>query len=414
MVSRRSFLQAAGLAAVGSATALAGCSSSCPDSGAPTPSTVLTPDSTPVAADLGVTTDWPTFHHDAANTGYATDATPPSDPALSWRAAVPSDGRPSAPVVANGAVYVRDGVGGLHALDVTDGTERWTVETTRAPETWFAGGGSPTAHGGHVFVAGRDGVFAVDAADGTVAWSDSLAATDSAVVAGGSVFVPTDGALAAYDAATGERRWRVSDFDGPVSRPAVAAGTVFAVGSDLVALASADGVEQWRRTVGASPTDLGFPVVADGSVFVGTYEGLVAYAPESGEVQWRFERGSGRGFTPPVVTPESLYTVEQPGEGPAAVYALDPDTGEPRPRWCSWIGEGAVGAATDDRVFAEVPAPDEADVSGREVQTFRSDTGAATWQFRASEWVGAPAVVDGAVVFTTGRGDVCAVGGDQQ
>ncbi|MFC7166691.1 hypothetical protein [Halospeciosus flavus] len=96
------------------------------------------------------------------------------------------------------------------------------------------------------------------------------------------------------------------------------------------------------------------------------------------------------------------------------MYALDPDTGEPRPRWCSWIGEGAVGAATDDRVFAEVPAPDEADVSGREVQTFRSDTGAATWQFRASEWVGAPAVVDGAVVFTTGRGDVCAVGGDQQ
>ncbi|MFC7166690.1 PQQ-binding-like beta-propeller repeat protein [Halospeciosus flavus] len=249
MVSRRSFLQAAGLAAVGSATALAGCSSSCPDSGAPTPSTVLTPDSTPVAADLGVTTDWPTFHHDAANTGYATDATPPSDPALSWRAAVPSDGRPSAPVVANGAVYVRDGVGGLHALDVTDGTERWTVETTRAPETWFAGGGSPTAHGGHVFVAGRDGVFAVDAADGTVAWSDSLAATDSAVVAGGSVFVPTDGALAAYDAATGERRWRVSDFDGPVSRPAVAAGTVFAVGSDLVALPARTG---WSSGAGRS------------------------------------------------------------------------------------------------------------------------------------------------------------------
>ncbi|MFB6169796.1 MAG: PQQ-binding-like beta-propeller repeat protein [Haloarculaceae archaeon] len=397
--SRRDLLRA-GAAAL--PLALAGCSSSCPDDDPPDPSTVLDTSDDPAGAlaASAVRAPWPTYRHDAHNTGFGADTRPPGEsPALAWRttvAAGPTDpdvgGLPSAPTLADGTLYVVAGDGTLHALDARDGTERWQVEATPAHQ-------APTVADGTVVVAGEDGVVVVDVAAERVRWRADLAATASAVTGDGRAFVPVDDALVALDSA-GDEDWRAT-FDGPVTRPAVVGETVLAAGARVRALDTSDGTERWQGGPGGVSA---FPVV-DGErelVYFGTYDGLYAFDLATGEQAWLFERGSGRGFDSPVVAPGTLYAMELVGEGPDAVYALDPDTGDPEPRWCSWLGEGTVSAAGPDTVLVETQHGD--------LQSFERETGDATWQLQGNGRTRAPALGAGAAFVTTTDGTVCALG----
>lgn len=378
---------------------LAGCTSSCPDGDGPTPETVVRPGDDPAGA-VAPGTDWLSLRHDPRNTGYGSDAVVPTDAVLAWRTDVPAAGAgtPAGPVLAD-SLYVVDGDGTLRALDPADGRERWTADVTPAV-------GPPTVADGLVVVAGPDGVHAVDVAEHAVRWRDEgLAATAPATVGDGRAFVPGEGTLVALDAASGERLWTAS-FDGPVTRPALADGTVLAAGSQVYALDTADGRERWVGGAG----DASLPVVADGTVYVGTFEGLHAFGLDAGDRRWQFSRGDGRGFGAPVVTPDTLYAVELLGEGPGAVYALDPDSGEPEPRWCSYLGEGRVSAAGPEGILVGMPAG-EGPGAGHAVQAFDRETGRATWQFRSDRRVGSPALADGVAYLLTADGAVCAVGG---
>ncbi len=80
--------------------------------------------------------------------------------------------------------------------------------------------GTPALAGGRVYAFGATGILnALDAADGSVAWSRDAAAgsgvespywgfASSPLVAGDAVLVAVAGTLAAYDLATGEPRWQ--------------------------------------------------------------------------------------------------------------------------------------------------------------------------------------------------------------
>jgi hypothetical protein len=250
-IDRRTFLAALSAGAV---AGVAGCSSSCPDTDPPEPTTVIARSD---AADPGFEMlpggTWPGPRGDAANTGYAPGGVPPA-PTVRWRTRI--DGRPAAPVVADGTAYLATDAG-VVALSLRDGSERW-VNADIAPAT--AGDTerpAPPRIGDAVYVATADGVAALGVGDGAVEWRRPVAAVDTPALAGATVVVPTAAGLIALDATDGRERWTAS-LGGAAGHPAVVDGMVVAAGGELGAFTT-DGRERWRRDrrIGGVPAAAG-------------------------------------------------------------------------------------------------------------------------------------------------------------
>ncbi len=123
-------------------------------------------------------------------------------------------------------------------------------------------------------------------------------------VVGETVYVLASGGTYAFDARSGERRWKNSDIGG-TSSPTVDGEVLFVNDGRAVlhALRTADGTELWHATVDPHPQAAGFssPVVAGGLVIVGsasteevtaradaTFRGsLVAFDAKTGTEVWR-------------------------------------------------------------------------------------------------------------------------------
>ncbi|MFB6194946.1 MAG: PQQ-binding-like beta-propeller repeat protein [Haloplanus sp.] len=414
-IDRRTFL---GTLAVGAGVGLAGCSSSCPDSESPTPDAVFGAGEAGSGFQRLPGGAWPAPRFDAANTGYAPSRRAPTDtPTLRWRTTLPAPSVEdtaadvSSPTVADGRVYLTTGAGAF-AVALRDGTDRWRntdlTPATAGPTVGYERELAPPVVGdGVVYVATTDGVAALRTDDGTVAWRyTDAAATGTPALADGALFVPTDGGLVALDAADGRERW-ADGAGAETALPAVAEGTVVVAGEELTALDAATGDTRWTSPVRPEF----YPVVADGTVYLGTYEGVVGVALADGTERWTVDRGSGRTFSAPVVTPETLYAVERPGEAGDATFALDrTGDGPPSPRWCSYVGEGAVTAATEGHAFALQNGGNDRSPPVRLV-AFTERFGEAAWGFASAERLVPPAVLDGGVVTANRFGTVVAFGG---
>jgi outer membrane protein assembly factor BamB len=425
---RRVLRGAAAAIGVAGLSALAGCSSSCPDSDRPTPTATVSIRDDPVGPFAAVPGGrWNGPHGDAGNTGYASGSLPSDAPVVRWRTdlAVPQTDSgglsASSPTIGTEAVYVAD-EDRVHAVSLRTGETRWHSDVV-SPTTW-----------------------------------DTLSAHDANTVspvvgADGEVLVGTTDALVALDPADGSVRWRVGDLS-QVSRPVVLEGTVYALGTENLVAVAPDGTEDWRRSAtrqsdpvppAAGSGRIVYPgdgrvvavnaedgsrawsrdryveshlVVADETCFVGNHQGLHAIDCKNGTQRWTFYRGDYRALRSPVVTPATIYAVEQPGEAGAASFALDRTDGEPSPRWCSYIGDGAVTGATDELVLAVLELGQGPDAA-HSVVAFTADLGDAPWAiaggFRPRDWVTRPALADDAVVVTTRGGTTVAFGarGDQ-
>ncbi|WP_436931541.1 outer membrane protein assembly factor BamB family protein [Halosimplex halobium] len=250
---------------------------------------------------------------------------------------------PTGPVVSDGVVVVgelfegtvEDEVGAV-AYDAADGTELW--ETTDVPGGWSR----PTVRDGTVYLSGgpvAPGVTAVDLAAGGVEWEARLDAETGRVavddggvyvvqetgvrkldhegsslwhrptseeprgpptVANGTVYAQTGPeTFTALDAATGDPQWEATAPAETAFSAAIADGTVYCSGVDLVARRAADGRERWRRSpaeVGASvetatdhygDRDFGELAVTDDTVYVGHGDGLLAVARADDAPRWR-------------------------------------------------------------------------------------------------------------------------------
>jgi outer membrane protein assembly factor BamB len=409
-ITRRTLL---GTLAAGATVGIAGCSSSCPDSDTPEPSVVVGTDDAGSSFETPPDGSWPSPRFDAANTGHAPGRPPTDALGVQWRTTLPAprvDGAgadASSPAVADGRVYVTTGAGAF-ALSLRDGTEGWRHGTTPATTGPTVGYDDelapPVVADGRVYLATVDGVVALRAADGSVAWrATEAAATGVPTVHGDGLVVPTADGLVGLDATDGSRRW-TAGVDATL--PAVADGTVVASGEETVALDAATGDRRWSASTQAEF----YPVVADGVVFLGTYSRLVGVGLDDGAERWTVDRGGGRTFSAPVITPETVYTVERPGEAGDATFALDrTGDGAPEPRWCSYVGEGAVTAASGDHAFALQSGSTEPE--GPRLVAFTERFGEATWGYAPTDRPVPPAVLDGGVVTVTRRGTVAAVGG---
>ncbi len=144
------------------------------------------------------------------------------------------------PVVIGGVMYVTGSWSIVHAVDAKTGQPLWTFDPEVPREYGERGccdvvNRGVAVHQGKVFVASYDGrLFALDAATGQKLWerdtiidrSRAYTITGAPRVFGGKVIIGNGGAeygvrgyLTAYDAATGDQKWRWFSVPGDPSKP---------------------------------------------------------------------------------------------------------------------------------------------------------------------------------------------------
>lgn len=238
------------------------------------------------------------------------------------------------PASLNGTVYAADRFGKVKAVDANNGKEVWSVDLSE--KTGFFSrnrsallSGGVAVSGSHLYVGSeRAQVYALNTADGTVAWQVRVAgeALASPVVSDGLVLVHTsNGILQALDENDGSLKWTVNlDVSALSLRGESAPATAFGaaiIGGDngrVSAVMMDQGQMIWQqriaRTTGATEIDRisdvdTTPVVQNGVVYAIAYNGnMVALDLRSGQIMWKRELGSVNDF---VIDGDRIYLVDQ-------------------------------------------------------------------------------------------------------
>ena len=195
--------------------------------------------------------------------------------AIRWDVPASRDGdAASSPAFADGLVYTASQSGGLVALRAATGELAWRVDTEGDPVgtivvadgTAFVGSSSDTTQGR---------LRAVDAKSGTPKWEIPEALYSPAVVGSLGISGSTTGVIKAYDAVTGQARWKFG-ADGTSRAPAVAGGVAYVAADTqrtIYALDVTDGGLLWQFDVdGENQCCI---AVARGLVFAATMTGTV-------------------------------------------------------------------------------------------------------------------------------------------
>ncbi len=267
----------------------------------------------------------------------------------------------SSPIVQNGIVYTAStGNNTLAALDIRTGKPRWHIQVSSPVYS------SPSIQNGVLYIAAVDGtLYAIDAKTGSVRWQTQLGIPgakfwSSPAVANGLIVIgiasalngqpEISGELLAFDAATGQLRWRASTQGNGVrgagiwSSPAidVARGIVYVATGDpddgVLALNLHNGqrIWHWRSvTRDVSDTDVGAgPLLYHDQkgqlrVAVGGKDGFIySLDASNGKVLWRTRVGD-HVFSSPIFANGTLYAVGVLIRRSVS-WALDAQTGAPR------------------------------------------------------------------------------------
>lgn len=325
--------------------------------------------SAPVAAQ-----DWPQWRGPGRD-GVASVPPRPSWPKslkLAWKAAV-GEGH-SSPVVAGERVFVfvRQGeIEELVSLDLGTGRIVWRqgepVPYTMNPAAMGHGKGpksTPAVQDGRVYTLGITGILTCrDAATGRLAWRKDFkgrfrettplyGVAQSPLVDGGLVIVHVggndDGALTAFEAATGTLKWERKG-DGPAYASPVAAEIggirqiVAFTQEHLIGVAAATGAPLWTLPFTTEYTQNAVTPVVRGSTVYYSGLGNGVHAVEivrkgeafAAEPRWANSDVSAY-MSSPVLDGEVLYGLSHRNKG--QVFALDAKSGR-----ALWTSEGRQG-----------------------------------------------------------------------
>ena len=349
--------------------------------------------------------DWPMFLHDPAHTGQTT-STGPSEPVELWRFPVGDSVVTSAAVV-NGVVYVA-GNDGIYALDAYTGAELWSY-----PMTYHEMYSSPAVSEGVLFAGVAGKLLALDASSGTEVWSYPTEnpkdrVISSPAVVDGVVYVGyPEGTLYALNASTGSKIWdyTTKDMGNGVaiqSSPAVVDGVVYSGASDhnVYALRASTGEKIWNHTVRLSVSSA--PAVSGGVVYVSSHFGyLYVLKAASGEELWHFTVSDNvqslEDYSPTVAGGVVYVRSSDNGE----LYALDASNGdlkwENRDHGPLYV-RGSSAAIVGDVVYSGTSA-------------LNASTGEELWQFPTNDTIYAsPAVSNGVLYIASTDGYFYAIG----
>ena len=220
-----------------------------------------------------------------------------------------------APVaVEDGVVLVPASDGLLHGLDLPTGDLLWSADLgAGTPTITRILHAPPVVDAGVAYIGVHRNWAAVDVRSGEILWAhdpapgnttltsrSAAALVDDLVI--GSVARGRNG-LFAWERSTGEERWRlaVNDSIGIHASPVSDGDAIYVVNGEarVIALDAASGDTRWRTQVvsGAGNWDysvLSTPALADGRLFVPTlYDDLVALDVRDGQEIWRHAAGPG-------------------------------------------------------------------------------------------------------------------------
>ncbi|WP_251328426.1 PQQ-binding-like beta-propeller repeat protein [Haloplanus pelagicus] len=174
--------------------------------------------------------------------------------------------------------------------------------------------------------------------------------------------------------------WRVG-LDGPGSA-VVADGTVYVESLDgLRALDAADGTERWRF---GGEDEVVSPAVVDGTVYVGRGDRVYALSAGDGTERWRFSTDDSITAGPTVAGDTVLV-----GGSASDVYALAAADGSLRWRFPTDETVRSVPAVASDTVY--VGSDDDT------LYALATADGSERWRFAVGSGVGTPAVANGVV-----------------
>lgn len=247
--------------------------------------------------------------------------------------------RLSSPAAANGIIYAAGGFSpaSLWAINAADGSVVWTQRLTQSDFV-----ASPVVSNGVVYITSRDfTVHAVDAATGRILWQARTSTThdlwSSPAVKDGTVYVASTH-LYAFDAGTGELKF-ATPIGSSSATPAVGNGVVYVtsdgLSNTLFALDAATGAQKWTAPITGGSS----PALAYGSVFVGSDTALSAFSSATGGLKWSTP-GVGSSWASPAVANGVVYAATSPAQDGGRLHAVDASSGQPL--WSSdAIGHGS-------------------------------------------------------------------------
>jgi len=367
-------------------------------------------DAQPTPAKMGQ--DWPMFQRTPARNGVTPEAVlPPLHPA--WRTNIGGATHISSPVVAGGTVYIgaadddNRGLAGVYALDAATGTVRWHFPTTASVKHTVA------VADGLVIAAGVDGaVYGIEAANGKERWRYSLGDPlqrwmfSAPVVLDGVVYAGVGPSFSALDAATGKEIWHSkglgADWISGLCSPAVDADRVYVPVNWSKGLSAVDrrtGKLLWDDSKGFR-TSHATPVLAGGMLYYPADGNLHALDPATGAEQWSFPLPGGWTIATPAVAGGTVLA----GSGEGRLYALDAATG--KERWHFQTGKALFDFSPYERSAS--PVVGSPAVSGSLVYlggadgkfyALDLDTGMLKWSYQLGTPITASPAISGNTVY---------------
>ncbi len=192
----------------------------------------------------------------------------------------------SSPAVANGCVYI--GGYSAFAINASTGGKIWQyIPENQRTQSYRLG--SPAVYDGHVYITLPDNfynLYCFDAQTGTIMWNySSHGLCSSPAVADGRVFVGAlDSNIYALNASTGAKIWNFTTGYVVDSSSAVAGGVVYVGSGDgnLYAFNASSGVKLWNFTLQPFLDERGFdrymfasPAIANGVIYMGSSDGVL-------------------------------------------------------------------------------------------------------------------------------------------
>ncbi len=252
--------------------------------------------------------------------------------AVAWRRPVAASVKNSIAIAA-GKVFAQDVTGMLYAVNCSDGTIAWQEQLPIQPVPGLVDG--LTAKGDTVFAGSGEGLTAYDARTGKRLWrntewrrregtTQTLAAGCGVVVGG----VQWD-ALYGNDAATGRKLWSLSG-NGLRDRgatPAFYNGLIYVVSNhSFFIIEPKSGTIIARRELPAAVDATSTPLLADGKIIFGTSkDGLLAIDAQTFEPCWNTATGDALIYTVPYTRPESATIESSPVIAGGIVYVAASD-----------------------------------------------------------------------------------------
>lgn len=322
------------------------------------------------------------------------------------------------------------GDGAIYALELSDGTLRWsfsptvdrgdilpvvvggtvlvlqraavnvlTPAGTHQRQLALDSTGAPSfANTDDIAFVGGGGIYAIDAASGETRWETESGEFDDVralYARSDSVYAVTEDAVHSISTKTGRIRWQksVKDTVGP-TRVGITDGTLLVKDHrNVFAFGVADGQHQWQFR----SDDLSHSYFGEKAVYVWDSQKLYALDGRKGTTKWAFDAGEY------AVSPLSKRGGAVVCATSAAVYSLDGVTGEIKWRFSRTRGDGPfLSTVAGDTIYVR---------DGGTMGALDVDTGTGRWHFTPER--GRPVTmqrVEDTVLVITDEGTLYAVG----